>query len=112
MWGKLERGVLRAVADLLPEKLREVVDVLVAPVPPTPQHRIRAPTDEAAGRLAAVEHIVVVMRENRSFDHMLGYLSLPASLGGRGRGDVDGLRGPDKEVNQHDGRPYPIHHLQ
>jgi hypothetical protein len=33
MWGKLERGVLRAVADLLPEKLRDVVDVLLAPVP-------------------------------------------------------------------------------
>jgi phospholipase C len=112
MWGKLERDVLRGVAKLLPEKLQEVVDVVVAPVPPTPPERIPAPTDEAAARLAAVEHIVVVMMENRSFDHMLGYLSLPASLGGRGRTDVDGLRGPDKDVNQHDGRPYPIHHLE
>ncbi len=112
MWGKLERGVLREVANLLPEKLREVVDVLVAPVPPTPPHRIPVPTDEAARRLAAVEHIVVVMMENRSFDHMLGYLSLPATLGGRGRTDVDGLRGTEQDFNLHEGQRYPIHHLE
>src|ERR1700757_2293569 len=112
MWGKLERGVLRAVADLLPEKLRDVVDVLVAPVPPAPPQRIAAPNDEAAPRLGAVEHIVVVMMENRSFDHMLGYLSLPASIGGRGRGDVDGLRGPERDFNLHDGQRYAIHHLE
>ena len=49
-------------------------------------------------------HIVVLMLENRSFDHMLGYLSLEG-----GRGDVDGLRG--EFANEHDGRSYPIHHL-
>jgi phospholipase C len=27
-----------------------------------------------ANRLAAIEHIVVLMLENRSFDHMLGFL--------------------------------------
>ncbi len=37
--------------------------------------------------LEKVDHIVVLMLENRSFDHMLGYLSLEG-----GRGDVDGLR--------------------
>ena len=36
--------------------------------------------------LDKVDHIVVLMLENRSFDHMLGYLSL------QGRADVDGLR--------------------
>lgn len=41
------------------------------------------PTD-----LSKIRNIVVVMAENRSFDHMLGYLSLPPS----NRNDVDGLR--------------------
>ena len=112
MWGKLERGVVRELAGLLPEKLRDVVDVLVAPVPPTPPERIPAPDDEAARRLAAVEHIVVVMMENRSFDHMLGYLSLPPEQGGRGRTDVDGLSGPDVNFNPLGGQRYPIHHLE
>ena len=37
--------------------------------------------------LANIKNIVVVMMENRSFDHMLGYLSLPPL----NRSDVDGL---------------------
>jgi phospholipase C len=44
------------------------------------------------------------MLENRSFDHMLGYLSLD-----QGRHDVDGLRA--ELANEHDGRVYPVHHL-
>jgi phospholipase C len=51
-----------------------------------------------------VEHVVVLMLENRSFDHMLGYLSLEG-----GRGDVDGLRA--EFANEHGGRRYPVHHL-
>ena len=54
--------------------------------------------------LSKVEHVVVLMLENRSFDHMLGYLSLEG-----GRGDVDGLRA--ELANQHDGLTYPVHHL-
>ena len=54
--------------------------------------------------LSKVEHVVVLMLENRSFDHMLGYLSLDG-----GRGDVDGLRA--EFANQHDGLTYPVHHL-
>jgi phospholipase C len=57
--------------------------------------------------LDRIEHIVVLMLENRSFDHMLGYLSLPP----RGRADVDGLRAgmanPDGA-----GNAVPIHHLE
>jgi len=45
--------------------------------------------------LARIEHIVVVIMENRSFDHMLGYLSLPPPVG-RGR-KLEGLEGD--EVN-------------
>ena len=54
--------------------------------------------------LEKVDHIVVLMLENRSFDHMLGYLSLEG-----GRGDVDGLRA--EFANEHDGHVYPAHHL-
>jgi phospholipase C len=111
MWGNVERGALREVAHLLPEKLRQVIDVAAADVPPAPTEWIPAPDDPAAGRLGQIDHIVVVMMENRSFDHMLGYLSLPAALGGQGRTDVDGLRGPETNFNDHAGQRYPIHHL-
>jgi phospholipase C len=111
MWGDADRAALRGVAHLLPERWQQIIDVAAADVPPTPEGRIPAPSDEAAARLAQIDHIVVVMMENRSFDHMLGYLSLPASLGGRGRDDVDGLRGPDTNYNEHAGQRYPIHHL-
>jgi phospholipase C len=46
--------------------------------------------------LRRYEKVVVLMMENRSFDHYFGHLSLPPELGGEGRKDVDGLTG--KEV--------------
>ncbi|MEA2299690.1 MAG: phospholipase [Solirubrobacteraceae bacterium] len=54
--------------------------------------------------LHKIDHIVVVMLENRSFDHMLGYLSVEG-----GRPDVDGLAAG--MANQHAGHTYPVHHL-
>ncbi|MDQ3258437.1 MAG: hypothetical protein M3R15_31885, partial [Acidobacteriota bacterium] len=65
----------------------------VEPFPEYPQ----PPLDP--GRLANIDHIVVLMMENRSFDHMLGYLSKDG-----GRTDVDGLRGDEK--NPYRGRDY------
>lgn len=56
-------------------------------------------------KLDRIDHIVVLMMENRSFDHMLGYLSLEG-----GRGDIDGLR--SEHVNLHAGKAYFAHHLQ
>jgi phospholipase C len=56
-----------------------------------------------------IEHVVVLMLENRSFDHMLGYLSLPPDLGGAGRDDVLGLE-PGLS-NDYGGTPYEIHRL-
>lgn len=48
---------------------------------------VPATTERQARRnLSTIDHIVVLMLENRSFDHMLGYLSLEG-----GRDDVDGL---------------------
>jgi len=42
--------------------------------------------DPFLANLQKIDHLVVLMLENRSFDHLLGYLSLPG-----GRSDVDGL---------------------
>ena len=60
--------------------------------------------DAGTANLEKVDHIVVLMMENRSFDHMLGYLSLEG-----GRSDVDGLR--EGLANEYQGRSYPVHHL-
>jgi phospholipase C len=57
------------------------------------------------GTLSHIDHIVVLTMENRSFDHMLGYLSLPVAQGGVGRTDVDGLKG--SESNTFRGKPFP-----
>jgi phospholipase C len=110
--GAPERKLLQAVAHLLPENWEQIAELIAEPGPPTPARTVAAPSDAAAQRLAAIDHIVVVMLENRSFDHMLGYLSLPEALGGRARTDVDGLRGPAIDVNSHDGRDFPIEHLE
>src|SRR5271163_3755123 len=61
--------------------------------------------DIGIANLEKIDHIVVLMLENRSFDHMLGYLSLEG-----GRDDIDGLR--DEFANDHDGRRYPVRHLE
>ena len=60
--------------------------------------------DPLIENLHKVDHVVVLMQENRSFDHLLGYLSLEG-----GRDDVDGLAPGMKNV--HAGRDYPIRHL-
>ncbi len=54
-----------------------------------------AATDEAGiARLRSLKHIVVVMMENRSFDHMLGYLKR------EGMQDVDGLTGNEFNLDR------------
>lgn len=60
--------------------------------------------DSSIANLQKVDHVVVLMMENRSFDHMLGYLSLTG-----GRSDIDGLR--PGLANEYQGRTYPVHHL-
>jgi phospholipase C len=52
------------------------------------------------GTLGKIDHIVVMMMENRSFDHMLGYLRLE-----KNRTDIDGLTG--NETNDDDNN----HHI-
>jgi phospholipase C len=64
------------------------------PFPEVPQ----PPLDR--GLLANIDHIVVLMMENRSFDHMLGYLRKDGT-----RLDIDGLKGGEK--NTYMGKDYP-----
>jgi phospholipase C len=56
-------------------------------------------------RLKGIKHIVVLMMENRSFDHMLGYLALPGGIDG-----VDGLKGTESNQDA-DGKTYPVFEL-
>ena len=66
---------------------------------------VQVEVDDSIGALEEIEHVVVLMLENRSFDHMLGYLSLVR----RGL-EVDGLQ--KGMANEHDGRSYPIFPLR
>ena len=52
------------------------------------------------------------MLENRTFDHMLGYLSLPTGMGGAGRTDVDGLAPQMSNTLSKTGQVFPVHHLE
>jgi phospholipase C len=61
--------------------------------------------DFSPGVLANIDHIVVLTMENRSFDHLLGYLGLPFAAAGMGRTDVDGLTG--RQFNFYNGTNYP-----
>ena len=65
---------------------------------------VEIPLDDSIAALDEIEHVVVLMLENRSFDHMLGFLSLEG-----GDPDVDGLR--NGMANTADGRSYPIFRL-
>src|SRR5262249_27468604 len=56
------------------------------------------------GLLAHIDHIVVLMMENRAFDHMLGHLSKEGDKLGV-RTEIDGLRGGEK--NRYKGVDYP-----
>src|SRR3954453_21113251 len=57
--------------------------------------------DPAVTRLRALKHIVVLMMENRSFDHMLGYLALDGTV------PVDGLE-PTMSNEDAAGKVYPV----
>jgi phospholipase C len=63
----------------------------------------RVPDDQALRNLRQkVDHIVVLMMENRSFDHMLGFLTID-----EGRTDVEGLT-PDHS-NSAGGHTHRVH---
>jgi phospholipase C len=60
-----------------------------------------AADDPTIANLDRIEHIVVLMLENRSFDHMLGYLSLDDE-----NSKVDGLQHTPEFSNSYNGQPY------
>jgi phospholipase C len=61
------------------------------------------PRQSAADQnLQKIDHIVVLMMENRSFDHMLGFLTID-----EGRNDIEGLTEGLK--NDYLGDTYPVH---
>src|SRR5579863_8124251 len=57
------------------------------------------PTAVASGNLAAINHIVVLTLENRSFDHMLGYLySASGNVSPTGQ-PFEGLTGTESNLD-------------
>jgi phospholipase C len=69
-----------------------------------PAKFIAVAADPTQENLKKIDHIVVLVMENRSFDHMLGYLKLEAA-----REDVDGLT--SDMSNSFQDKSYPVHHL-
>jgi phospholipase C len=82
-------GGAAAVGSLLPPSLHEAI----------------AATRVRPGGLRAIEHVIVLMQENRSFDHYYGSLR-----GVRGFGDHDPLRQPDGQsvFNQSGVLPFSL----
>ncbi|HEV2713289.1 MAG TPA: alkaline phosphatase family protein [Gaiellaceae bacterium] len=68
-----------------------------------PPRRAKPALDSSVDNLSRIDHVVVLMLENRSFDHMLGYLRLEAGL------PLDGLEAT--MANSHAGKRYRVHHL-
>lgn len=64
--------------------------------------------DAMAINLDAVKTIVVVMMENRSFDHFLGYLSLTPEYGKNVEGLSNAPAWLDKYANTYQGAKYPL----
>src|SRR5581483_4044260 len=60
-----------------------------------------AVADPTLENLSKIDHIVVLMLENRSFDHMVGYLKLDGIL------DIDGLA--LDMSNEFRGQSFPVH---
>lgn len=92
------------VLDIAQEGEKVVVNYVVPPGQPLPFPELpQEPLDP--GPLAPIEHIVVLMMENRSFDHMLGYLSKEGDATGVRHTDIDGLKGGESNVDAQ-GRRY------
>lgn len=79
------------------------IDARPPDAPPIDAAPIDAPS--AAAMLAAIDTFVVLMMENRSFDHYLGSLRLL-----EGRTDCDGLTGAESNPAP-GGAPVPVHRL-
>ncbi|WP_114239327.1 alkaline phosphatase family protein [Dyella sp. C9] len=63
---------------------------------------------EHANPLAVIEHIVVLMLENRSFDHMLGFLYADAGNVSPSGQAFEGLAGDESNPGASDGTPVTV----
>jgi phospholipase C len=97
-----ERALLGSFdPGVLPGVLQGAVGLLTESPAATPTGTVPVTVDAAVEGLDRIDHIVVVMLENRSFDSMLGYLALDGNPLG-----VDGL---DPSLhNVHQGQSYPV----
>jgi phospholipase C len=63
------------------------------------------------GNLAQIEHIVVLMLENRSFDHMLGFLYADSGNVSPAGNAFDGLTGSESNLGS-DGKAVPVFEIE
>jgi hypothetical protein len=95
--GVRDRVVVFGDAPALPTQLAADWTVKVTNLGNFPENfKVTVRYQQVAGNLGKIDHIFVLMMENRSFDHMLGYRKLSGASS-----DVDGLTG--QEVN-HDAK--------
>jgi Phosphoesterase family len=104
--GEGDTDELGAVAEAV-----EVTDVgapETASVPVASRRRSQhLQADLTLDNLHKISHIIVLMMENRSFDHMLGYLRL------QGNQDIDGLTGMETNPNRRtEGTPVRVGELR
>ena len=77
--------------------------------------RVEVVVDEHVKALDRIDHIVVLMMENRSFDHMLGYLRLSGrrpELDGLQAGMANGYHDTTGKFPQYDGLSFAVHELR
>lgn len=77
--------------------------------------RVEVVVDEHVEALDRIDHIVVLMMENRSFDHMLGYLRLSGrrpELDGLQAGMSNGYQDTSGKFPQYNGLSFAPHELR
>lgn len=84
-------GPDRPVLDIKADNGAVVITYVDDEHDPLPSLDPEAPDPALASK---IDHVVVLMMENRSFDHMLGYLKRD-----KGRDEIDGLNRPDAHGN-------------
>ncbi|MBD8897917.1 alkaline phosphatase family protein [Rhodanobacter sp. DHG33] len=78
----------------------------------TAGHRPSGTPKSAAGGLAAIGHIVVLMLENRSFDHMLGFLYADAGNVSPAGQPFEGLTGKESNPDGANGASVAVSRIQ
>jgi phospholipase C len=66
----------------------------------------------AGNGLSSVEHVVVLMLENRSFDHMLGFLYTDSGNASPSGQPYEGLNGTESNPAAADGSPVSVFRIE